>query len=196
MKRAILIQSLVLSIAFFIIVGLGSAWADSLWKPDQPSMVADRRAARVGDTLTIVISEASSTKHAVQRGASKKENGSAAAGTGFLKFVRPFGASSERASSGSGNAAQSTNLTDILTVQVTDVLPNGLLKIRGERTVQIQSDKLCVTITGLVRVEDITPENTVISTRIAELSIVNSGKGPIADTQKPGLLSRIFRLLW
>jgi flagellar L-ring protein FlgH len=170
--------------------------ADSLWKANTESQFADRKASKVGDILSIIVVETSTATHEVSRDSKKKVNGSASAGSGLLDFIRPFGASSERSASGSGNATQSTNLVDRITVQVVEVLPNGLLRIKGQRTVQLQPDKMSLILTGLVRGEDVTPDNTVASTKIAELTIVSNGKGPIADTQKPGILSRILRLLW
>jgi flagellar L-ring protein precursor FlgH len=117
-------------------------------------------------------------------------------GTGILDFFDSLSLSTERSSEGSGSAVQSTRLADCITATVVEVLPNGLLRIRGERVVNFHKDEVKLTLTGLVRPQDIGPSNSVLSSQVAELRIDNGGKGQISDSQRPGLLYRLIRLLW
>jgi len=76
------------------------------------------------------------------------------------------------------------------------VLPNGLLEVRGEKWLQLNRDKEFIRISGLVRKEDIAPDNTIASTRVADVRIAYSGTGTLADTNSPGILSRFFVSRW
>lgn len=172
------------------------AGADSLWQPNSESAFADRKAHRAGDLLTVLIAESSSTKHSAETDSAKKTEGKAEAGTGLFDFIRSFSLSGERTSSGSGSSAQSTKLVDRVTVTVVEVLPSGLLRIQGERLVSLHAEKLKLTLSGLVRKEDIAPDNTVLSSQVADLCIDSGGKGPTTDTQRPGLIYRLIRLLF
>jgi flagellar L-ring protein FlgH len=191
MKKSIIILAVIMTQALLL-----PACADSLWTANSSSLYTDHKACKVGDVLSVVIVESSSTKHEVQSGTSKKIVENAGGGTGILNTLNAFGITNERSSSGTGSSSQSTNLADRISVKVIEVLPNGLLRVRGERCVNLFPDKLTLTLTGLVRPNDISTENSITSTRVAELSIVSTGKGPAADTQKPGLISRLLRLIW
>jgi len=97
---------------------------------------------------------------------------------------------------GAANSDQSNQLQGNITVTVTDVLPNGLLEVRGEKWLQLNRDKEFIRISGLVRKEDIAPDNTIASTRVADVRIAYSGTGTLADTNSPGILSRFFVSRW
>jgi len=79
---------------------------------------------------------------------------------------------------------------------VTDVLPNGLLEVRGEKWLQLNKGSEFIRISGLVRTQDIAPDNTISSTRVADVRIAYSGTGSLADANEPGLLSRFFVSRW
>ncbi len=72
----------------------------------------------------------------------------------------------------------------------------GNLRIEATRSLKLNRDELTLTLTGLVRPDDITPDNTVASTHIADVQIAWTGRGPIPEKQRPGLLSALLSLLW
>lgn len=172
------------------------ASADSLWCPEAESMFADRRAHRVGDIITVLIAEASSSKHQASTDTKKDWDEEGGPGTGLIRLFPDFSMSSKRSTSGSGSSVRTTSVVDRISAKVTELLPNGLLRIQGEREVDLQPDKVKLTITGQVRPEDIGADNVVSSTHVAELKINSSGKGPIADTHRRGLLSRLLAWIW
>ncbi|NIM06529.1 MAG: flagellar basal body L-ring protein FlgH [Armatimonadetes bacterium] len=178
------------------LVILMPACAVSLWGPYSGSLFADHKAHRVGDIVTVVIAESSSTEHSAETDTDKKMDVQNSTGTGIFDFIRSFSLSSERSSEGSGSAVQTTTLVDRISAKVVEVLPNGLLRIHGERTVNLHKEELKLTLTGLVRTQDIGPDNSVLSTQVAELNISSVGEGRISDSQKPGLIYRLIRLLW
>lgn len=198
MKRDMHIRITLKILFSLVLVALfaASATADSLWQPCSISLFGDHKARRPGDVLTIVIVEASSAKHVAKRDSAKEFDSEAGAGTGIFDFIRSFSLSAERSSAGSGSSTQTTNLIDRLSVTVTAVEPNGVLHFSGQRNVFLHADEVTLSISGKVRYQDISPVNTVMSSAVADLKIVVDGTGPTADTQKPGLIYRILRLLW
>ena len=83
-----------------------------------------------------------------------------------------------------------------LTVTVTEVLPNGVLRIRGEKWLSLTNGDEYIRLTGLVRPQDITPDNTVPSQRIANARIAYGGTGDFDQANQPGWLTRFFNSEW
>lgn len=93
---------------------------------------------------------------------------------------------------GEGKTSRSGSFTGVVTCRVLDVLPSGILHIRGRRWVVINHDAQYLTIEGLVRPEDLSINNTVTSNFVAEMSLSYDGLGVIDDKQRPGWVARIF----
>jgi flagellar L-ring protein precursor FlgH len=79
---------------------------------------------------------------------------------------------------------------------VVEVLPSGNLRIRGQREVKVNREKQTVFLEGVIRPEDISPFNSVVSTQIADARIKYTGRGVLGDVQGPGWLSRIMDWIW
>ncbi|MDP6980482.1 MAG: flagellar basal body L-ring protein FlgH [Myxococcota bacterium] len=94
--------------------------------------------------------------------------------------------------SGEGKTSRSGKFTGVVTCRVVDVLPSGILHVRGRRWVVINHDAQYLTIEGLVRPEDLSINNTVTSNFVAEMSLSYDGLGVIDDKQRPGWVARIF----
>ena len=190
MRRAVAFAGLLL------ICCCAVAQADSLWKSDSESLVADRKAHRVGDILTVLIVESSSAKHEAKSDTSKKMDAQATRGTGLLRLFPSLSVSADRSTSGSCSSEQTTTLVDRMSVKVVAVLSNRVLRIEGERVVNLRPDEIKLSVTGCVRSEDVAADNTVTSANIADLKVTTAGKGPIAEKQKPGLIARLLHFLW
>lgn len=93
---------------------------------------------------------------------------------------------------GAADSEQSNSLTGDISVTISDVLPNGNLVVRGEKRLNLNQGNEYVKISGIVRPQDITTENTVPSTRVADATIVYSADGAAADANRAGWLSRFF----
>jgi len=104
--------------------------------------------------------------------------------------------SSNKNFSGEGESAQSNNLTGSITAMVVEVLPNGNLRIEGEKTIAINQGDEHVRVTGIVRPVDVRTDNTVSSTLVADAVISYGGNGVIADASEMGWLSRFFNSKW
>ena len=97
---------------------------------------------------------------------------------------------------GSGSTTRKENLTATITARVIDVLANGNMLIEGRRNVLVNNEDQIIILTGTVRPRDITPDNLVNSTLIADARIAYSGKGIISDRQQPGWLMGIMDKVW
>jgi flagellar L-ring protein precursor FlgH len=180
----------------------------SLWQEEngRAYLYEDLRAMRMGDVLTIKIVEkhkgSKSADTAAQR-ESTIENSLAGSGMGYLGIPglrisdearRGFGidASSKNKFGGKGATSREGTLTGTISVIVTEVLPNGDLRIEGRRDVTVNSEKQLMTIAGIVRRVDVDTKNTVLSSAIADAKIEYSGLGVLDDVQRPGWLVRIL----
>src|SRR5690606_38111833 len=97
---------------------------------------------------------------------------------------------------GQGNSSQSNRLDGSITVTVTQVLPNGNLRVEGEKWLALNQGEELIHLAGIVRPADIGPDNSVSSLKVADARISYRGKGVLADANSPGLLTRFFMKLW
>jgi len=159
----------------------------------------DHTAKRIGDILTVRLDEDTKAKKKADLDASKENSMSVTAPNIF--GVDPsllFGSdiSTTLASShefeGEGEANQSNSLTGDISVTVVNVLPNGNLKIRGEKRVTLNDGSEYIRLSGIVRPVDIDASNTIPSTKVADATIMYTGDGAIADSSKAGWFARFF----
>ena len=106
------------------------------------------------------------------------------------------GAETSEKHDGTGSTSRSSELTAVLTAKVIDVLPNGNLLIAGRREVIVNNETQLISISGIVRPEDIGPNNTVLSTYIADAKITYTGEGVIGDKQRVGWFVKIMDAVW
>lgn len=157
-----------------------------------------RRAHQTGDILTVLLNESTSASKSSGTSFAKSSAASVAdqtvAGSGFLGtgITLNGNVTSSVDFDGASDADQSNQLNGSITVTVADVLANGNLQIRGEKWLQLARGREYIRISGLVRKEDITPSNTIDSTRIADVRITYSGTGELADANEAGWLTRFF----
>ncbi len=163
------------------------------------SLYSDVRARSVGDILTVTIVENTTAKATADTNVKKDESVSGFASTGLFKRLFKdlnLSASSNRNASGTGSTTRTGSLVTTISVLVKEIMENGVLRIEGSRLVTINKETQRVTLTGLVRPEDIAIDNTIPSNIIAGAEVKYDGKGIIADTQKQGILTKIFKFLF
>lgn len=185
----------VVLMAVCLILGSQVASADSLWN-DSPGLFGDRRAHAVGDSLTILISESTSAARAGNASNSKSGSSSMNAGTGIFHFLASASASANDAFSAKGSLTNTNAVTGKITVQVTEVKPNGNFSISGTQSINQNGEEQKITITGTVRPEDISSDNMVMSSNVADAKLKIDGNGPIANKQREGILTQIFNFLF
>lgn len=159
-------------------------------------LFGDQRARHVGDVLTVVLQERTSATKSASTSTSKGQSLGVQVPNFFGQVQEPanFGAdaSADRSFEGAGNSSQSNQLTGQLTVQVVEELNGGVLRIAGSKRLRLNQGVEVLQLTGLVRPQDIAPDNTVPSHRIANAEIGYSGRGAVADANAQGWLARFF----
>lgn len=187
----------------FICLTLVAVWpsaarATSLWSEDYTSMslFADRKARAVGDSLTIVISETSRASRSGSSNNSKSGSNTLSAGTGIFDFLAAASASGSDSFKSQGAITNSNNVTGRITVQVVEVKPNGNLVVSGSQKITQNKDVHIITINGVVRKDDITRDNTVLSSQVSDAELKFDGKGPLSSKQRQGILTQIFNILF
>ncbi len=180
----------------------------SLWNGDEGSLLSDVKARRVGDIVTVIIQEEASASKQATTATDRSSSMSAGISSlfGFEKVAEEKNPNLDTAAmvdanfdnkfAGSGKTTRSENLVATLTTQVIEVFPNGNLKIRGGKSVTVNNENQIIYLTGIVRLYDVTADNTVDSGNILNAQIAYTGKGALSDKQKPGWLMRIFDNSW
>lgn len=159
----------------------------------------DNKAFRVGDLLSITLSESTNASKSAATNTGKDDevdiSASAILGTlptfkGDSFLTNTIGG--ERGFSGTGDSAQSNSLNGEISVMVTDILPNGTLLVRGEKIIGLNQGSEFIRLSGLVRPQDVSADNIVLSTKLANSRIYYGGGGVIAEANSKGWLSRFF----
>jgi flagellar L-ring protein FlgH len=158
------------------------------------SLVGDHRAHSVGETLTILIYEQASAASSADTD-TRKEFDFAARARGE-RIDREASLDLSNNFSGGGTVSRSGNLVASISVTVTEVLPTGEMKVSGEQWIQLNEEQQHIEVSGRIRPEDISVDNTVPSTRIADAHIDYIGDGLLGGRQKPGVLTRVFNWLF
>lgn len=180
-------------------VAEGSLWRDSGSMLD---LFSDPRARKVGDVITVKIVESA---EALKSASTKTSRDSSLSASVTSFFGAPISASPLKPEAsgslrndfeGSGTTQRKDTLVATLTAKVVDVLPHGLLRIEGYREVIINHERQYLLLRGVVRPEDVGPDNSILSTAIADAQIAYSGAGVVSDKQRPGWLGRVLDHLW
>lgn len=163
---------------------------------DRP-LFEDRRARRVGDTLTIAIGEktaASKKSNTVADRSSSNQFGvTSLAGLPGKSFLNSnLNATSGFAFDGSGESASNNDFTGTITVTVIDVLTNGNLLVSGEKQMGINKGSEFIRFSGVVNPLNLTSSNIVASTLVADARIEYRSNGAIDEAQSTGWMSRFF----
>ncbi len=183
----------------------------SLWDENGSMnlLFVNPKASRIGDIVTVKIVESSKATNKATTN-TKRASSVSAQVEKFLGLEtkyptanhphwNPFGEIKGGLTSdfkGEGDTTRSGNLTAQITARVTEVLPSGNLRIRGYREVLINNEAQLITLTGIIRPRDISPDNVVLSSAIADARITYNGVGIVADRQRPGWLARFFDVIW
>ena len=159
----------------------------------------DGRATRLGDIITVVLTESTQSSKSAKTSLDKSSEFSLPQptlfGSGVSAFGQPISASQAEASTefeGEGKSDMSNSLSGNITVTVHDVLPNGTLVVRGEKWLTLNQGEEYIRVSGLVRPQDIGQDNTVQSTKLADARIEYAGNGAVSDTNATGWLARFF----
>jgi flagellar L-ring protein precursor FlgH len=184
---------------------LGPRQANSLWAPNARSFFHDPRASHVGDLLTIdiTIADAAKLSDATTRTRTNSDDANLTNFFGLENQLTKLGMDpsslvkmgSDTSNVGAGSIDRSEDITLTLAGIVSQVLPNGNLVVGGHQQVRVNNELRDLQIGGIVRTEDITSDNTVNLSQIAEARVSYGGKGQITDFQQPRYGSQLFDIL-
>lgn len=162
------------------------------------SLYSDRQAARIGDIITVVLNEQTRSSKSAETSV-KKESDLAFNNPNILGVTPSFHGYSlemdldqKRDFSGEAESDQSNSLDGSIACTVSDILPNGLLVIRGEKWLTLNRGDEYIRVRGIIRQTDINSDNTISSTKLADARITYSGTGDLADANDMGWGSKFF----
>lgn len=179
-----------------------------LWRPDgrNAALYSDYRAFREQDLVVVRVEEMADARRTADTNLNRDSEISVAlqaflraAGTTTNASPQLDGTASARAGldfAADGRTGRTERLTATVPAIVKKVLPNGNLFIEGHRVVLVNSEEQHFYISGVVRPIDITQDNSVRSSYVADAEIEFTGRGVLSDNQKPGLLTRFFNWVW
>lgn len=166
----------------------------SLWRPGSRAFFKDQRAAQVGDLLTVLVDITDNADF--ENNSTGTRTGSETMGIPSLfglkqKIVQSaLGASALSTTSTNSNVATGTikrneSVTLRLAGTITQVLPNGNFVVNARQEVRVNSELRILDVSGIVRPQDITGDNTITHDRMAEARISYGGRGQMTDLQTP-----------
>ncbi len=180
----------------------------SLWRSGPTSLFGDRRAARLGDILTVIIdiNDKAQLQNSTTRSRSAGEDLAIAELLGLPNLLETeiFGdgnldpaiaMSSSSVTDGSGTVRRNETVMLRIAATVVEVLPNGHLVVRGTQEVRVNYELRDLQVAGIIRPEDISRQNTISYDKMAGARILYGGRGQISDAQQPRYGQQIFEVL-
>jgi flagellar L-ring protein precursor FlgH len=161
------------------------------------SILSDSRAFRPGDVLTVTLEETTQASKKADTTFGKESSVAVKPSMIAGKAIKTdIGLGATRDFNGTSSSSQQNALQGAITVVVHEVLPNGLLRIAGEKNLYLNQGEEFLRVAGYVRAADIDTDNRVSSQRIANARIAYSGQGSLADANNPGWVTRFFASAW
>lgn len=179
--------------------------AGTIWPGENlgNNLYADNKARYVNDIVTILLDEASAGANTAKTNTSR--DASTAAGIGGIFQMKPdktilsqyqLSGTSANSLKGDGQTIRNGSLSGRITARVIKMTNNGNMVIEGKRQLTVNEEDQYIIITGIIRPEDITSENLILSSNIADARIVYTGNGVVDDKQHPGWMTRVLDWVW
>lgn len=185
-----------------------SAGANSLWREGARGFFRDQRARRVGDLLTVSVTVDDQATLSNESGRSRENEDNLGIPNFFglqskLDKIFPSAidpsalvtASSDMSNQGRGRVQRQESIDFNIAATIVQVLPNGNMVIDGKQEIRVNFEVREIAIAGIVRPEDIRPDNTISQDKIAELRVAYGGRGQISDVQQPRYGAQILDII-
>ncbi|MFH1428638.1 MAG: flagellar basal body L-ring protein FlgH [Candidatus Margulisiibacteriota bacterium] len=200
MKKSVLVLLMFMAL-------ISAALPESLWNEDLKSPYTAARAHKVGDIITIFIDETTRAAQSAGTNTSKRSSVEADMFSSWKHVASLLGTNRDDVSNGGGISAQDeyagegetsrrSSVRARISATVTQVLPNGNLYILGSHKVNVNEETETIVVAGIIRSSDITAQNAIYSSQIAEAQISVKGSGSVAAKQSPGILTKLFGWLF
>ena len=170
------------------------AWSVNLYDETiYRAFTADRKAYLPGDVLTVIVLETSNAQTSADLSSSKEIKTALEASYNKSQHEVGFGLR------GDGRSAAKTErngkIKAALTVRIKGLYPNGNYQIEGHHVIQINGEQQTILLSGVVRQEDISPQNTILSTRLADAKITYTGNGSVSNSQRYNYVYKILSFM-
>ncbi len=156
-------------------------------------IAVDRRSYKVGEPIVILVIESTSAESSAGTGTGKSVDLGISAFDSVNVDNIGFGYSGNK--EGNGQTVRRGTATTTLSAVITEVLPNGMFKLKGEHNLVVNEENQKILINGYARLIDISKDNTLLSNRIANANIEIQGTGNVSRAQKDGLITKVFKWL-
>jgi flagellar L-ring protein FlgH len=181
--------------AMFLFISSPLACQAPLWDGNS-SLFSNLKAYRAGDIVTVLIEEQSSASSKAQTDTKVKNEAKGGPGTGALDFMSLWGLDSENNYKGDAQTNRSGQLQARMSATIVEVLANGDFRIEGQREVNVNGEHERIKLSGTIRSRDIGPDNTILSTYVANAQIMYDGKGIVDSGHEPGFIAKILNWLF
>ena len=185
------------------IIFLLSVWsltvaATSLWSDHASNIYQDeeKKGYQVGDVITVIIVEDADAVQSANTVTSQGSSASAGTGLGIFDFITNFGFDYNDADDAAGQTQRSGTIKADITTLITEKFSTGNFMISGSKTIRINGEEQLIKLAGIIRPEDISPANTILSTRVADARIEFEGKGVVTEKQRPNIFQRILNWIF
>lgn len=168
-----------------------SGWAINLFDEEvYKPLIADRKASLPGDILTVIVLETSNAQTSADLSSSKEIKTALEVGYNKDNHEVQFGLK------GKGRAGAKTGrngkIKAALTVRIKEIFPNSTYLVEGLQMITINGEQQRILLSGIVRPEDISPQNTILSTRLADAHITYTGHGSVSNAQDHNYFYKIL----
>jgi flagellar L-ring protein precursor FlgH len=166
----------------------------AIYAGNYDSLFGHGRSYHVGDIVTVVLDETATAKRSQNNQLSRAATNTALSAAG--KAFAPLAGPSTTTSKGAGEADQAASLDGSITVTVFKVMANGNLVLRGEKQLALTEGTEVMQLAGIARPEDISPNNTMQSHRLANAQITYRGTGDMANATSAGWGTSVLLKVW
>jgi flagellar L-ring protein precursor FlgH len=165
--------------------------------PGRQSWLSDRRDFHVGDIVTVLVDEYTLTSLDKEVNATESRQRTLGLGISTPSSSKSFGINSNNGnqSQNSGLDARTNRLTTEMSARVVEISPNGVMKLDGQKMIKVEESKVNLVLTGWVRVQDVAPDNSVQSFRMADANLEYQAEGPLGKA-KSGIIGRLLGAFW
>ena len=165
--------------------------------PGRQSWFSDRRDYHLGDIVTVLVDEYTLTSLDKEVNATDNRQRTLSFGINTPSSNKSFGINSNNGnqSQNSGLDARTNRLTTDMSARVVAIGPNGVMQLKGTKVIKVEESKVNLVLTGWVRVQDVSPDNSIQSFRMADANLDYQAEGPLGKA-KSGIIGRLLGAFW
>jgi flagellar L-ring protein precursor FlgH len=161
------------------------------------SWLSDRRDYHLGDIVTVLVDEYTLTSLDKEVNATENRQRGLGLGINTPSSNKTYGINSNNnnQSQNSGLDARTNRLTTEMSARVVAIAPNGVMQLKGNKIIKVEDSKVNLILTGWVRVQDVAPDNSIQSFRMADADLDYQAEGPLGKA-KCGIIGRLLGAFW